>query len=196
MQATIAAESVIRMPDMSDDEFFDFCADNGDYRIERDSAGRVTIMPGTGGRTGNRNSEINFQMQGFARRGSSGKAFDSSTMFLLPNGAMRSPDAAWVAMPKLLALNESQRERFLPLAPDFLIELMSPSDRLRDAQDKMEEWVAAGCQLAWLLDPGARAAYVYRPAGMTMIENPSVLTGEGPVEGFTLDLGPVWNPGW
>ena len=200
MQVTITEEAVLRMPDMSNDEFFEFCEANSEYRIERDAKGRVSIMSGTGGRTGARNSEITFQLQAFARQHGGGKVFDSSTMFLLPSGAMRSPDAAWVALPKLLTLSETQRDRFLPVAPDFVIELMSPSDRLRDVQEKMAEWIASGCQLGWLLDPSTKTAYLYRPESQEAIQEPASLRAEGIaegiLEGFVLDLASVWNPGW
>lgn len=197
MLVTIAEESVLRWPDMRDDEFFDFCQENSEYRIERDARGRVMIMPGTGGRTGDRSSEINFQMRAYARQLGTGRVFDSSTMFLMPNSAMRSPDAAWVSLDRLRAIPDAQRDRFLPLAPDFVIELRSPSDRLGDAREKMREWIANGTQLGWLLDPVARTVDIFQPGQPeTRLENPSRLCAEGVLDGFVLDLQPVWEPGW
>ena len=197
MQVTITEETVLQMPDMPDEEFFDFCNANRDHRIERDSRGRVIIMPGTGGRTGDRNSEINFQLSGFSRRQGAGKTFDSSTMFLLPSGAMRSPDAAWVPLERLRAIPQAQRDRYVPLTPDFVIELMSPSDRLNEASEKMAEWISNGCRLGWLIDPSTRTARIYHAdGGVTLVEAPPTLLGEGPVEGFVLDCAPLWDTGW
>lgn len=196
MQVTITEEAVLRMPDMSDDEFFDFCEANSEYRIERDARGRVSIMPGTGGRTGVRNAEITTQLEAFSAHHGGGRVFDSGTMFLLSDGAMRSPDAAWVSLPRLLHIPDSQRDRFLPLAPDLVIELMSPSDRLKDAQEKMAEWIAAGTRLGWLLDPASKTAYVYRPGSVEALPAAERLNAEGVLDGFVLNLAPVWNPGW
>ena len=133
MQVLIAEEAVLKMPDMSDEEFFDFCASNSEYRIERSA-------------------------KGWARADGRGIAFDSSTMFLLPGGAMRSPDASWVQLARQRTIPEARRERFVPLCPDFVVELRSQSDRLKDLQAEMEEWTASGCSLAWLIDPSTRTA--------------------------------------
>ncbi len=196
MQVVVTEEAVLDLEDMSDDEFFEFCVRNSEYRIERGADGKVTIMSGTGGKTGNRNSELTFQVQQWARRDKRGFAFDSSTLFLLPNGAMRSPDAAWVPRTRLRGLTEEQKEKYLPLCPDFVVELTSPSDRLPAVKKKMVEWMENGCRLGWILDTRARRAYVYRPGGVEELDEPSGLNGEGPVEGFTLDLATIWDPGW
>lgn len=196
MQVTITDEAVLRMPDMSDDEFFDFCEANQEYRIERDAGGRVSIMPGTGGRTGARNTAITAQLDNFSLKDGTGVVFDSSTMFLLPDGAMRSPDAAWVSLSKLRTIPEAQRERYLPVVPDLVIELMSPSDRLRDVQEKMAEWMGAGCALGWLLDPANKKAYVYHRGTRQELDAPPSLAAKGPLKEFTLDLSRVWNPAW
>lgn len=196
MQVLIAEEAVLKMPDMSDNEFFDFCAGNSEYRIERSAKGDVTIMPGTGGRTGNRNIRLSAALSVWSDGDGRGIAFDSSTMFRLPDGAMRSPDASWVDLTRLRAIPEAQRERFVPLCPDFVVELRSHSDRLKDLQAKMEEWMANGCALGWLIDPAARTVYVYDARGCTELAAPAALQGEGPVAGFTLDLARIWDPGW
>jgi Uma2 family endonuclease len=196
MQVTIAEEAVLRMPDMSDDAFFDFCADNREYRIERSAKGQVKIMSGTGGRTGGRNAEITSCLFLWARANGRGIAFDSSTLFLLPDGAMRSPGGAWVELARLQAISSEQRDRYLPVCPDFVIELRSPSDRLSDLDAKMQEWMANGCALGWLLDPSTKTAFVYTAAGVTELASPASLTGEGPMAAFTLDLSRIWDPGW
>jgi Uma2 family endonuclease len=196
MQVTIAEEAVLRMPDMSDDAFFDFCTDNREYRIERSAKGQVTIMSGTGGRTGNRNGKITSSLIVWSEADGRGIAFDSSTMFLLPDGAMRSPDGAWVQLSRLQAISSAQRDRYLPVCPDFVIELRSPTDRLSDLHAKMQEWMANGCALGWLLDPSTKTAFVYSGAGVTELASPAVLSGEGLMSTFTLDLSRIWDPGW
>ncbi|MGH9673170.1 MAG: Uma2 family endonuclease [Bryobacteraceae bacterium] len=196
MQVLVTEEAVLDLEDMNDEEFFDFCARNSELRIERDSGGRVTIMSGTGGRTGNRNIELSTQIQLWARRDGRGVAFDSSTLFRLPNGAMRSPDASWVTRRRLAGLTETQKERYQPLCPEFVVELTSPSDRLTDVKQKMIEWIENGCGLGWILDTRNRRAHVYRSSGVEILDKPSQLSGEGPIAGFTLDLAGIWDPGW
>ena len=117
-------------PELADDQFFDFCAAHSEYRIERTAEGKIVIMPGSGAKTGNRNIELSMQVQFWTKRDRRGVAFDSSTLFRLPSTAIRSPDAAWVERSRLAGFPESSKERLLPLCPDFLVELTSPSDRL------------------------------------------------------------------
>jgi Uma2 family endonuclease len=183
-------------PELSDDQFFEFCASNPEYRIERTAEGRIVIMSGTGGKTGNRNANLTAQLYSWAKKDRRGVAFDSSTLFLLPNRAMRSPDAAWVLRPRLAALTDRDKERYLPLSPDFVVELTSPSDRLPEVREKMAEWIANGCQLGWILHPPLREAHIYRPSGVEIVQNPAGLSGEGQVEGFRLDLAGIWDPDW
>jgi Uma2 family endonuclease len=182
---------------MSDEEFFEFCVRNQEYRIERAANGKVMVMSGTGGKTGNRNMELSFQLQAWTKGDGRGVAFDSSTLFRLPNTAMRLPDAAWVSRLRLAKLSEQDKERYLPLCPDFVVELTSPSDRLPAVQDKMLEWMSNGCQLGWLLHVAERQVLIYRTnSAITILEEPAQLAGEPPVEGFLLDLQLLWNPGW
>lgn len=164
--------------------------------MERDANGKVKIMPGREGKTGNRNAKLTRQLDAWAERDGRGVAFDSSTLFRLPNTAMRLPDAAWVSRARLATLSEKEKERYLPLCPDFVVELTSPSDRLPMVREKMEEWMANGCQFGWLLHVAEQQVHICRGSGMTIVEAPATLRGEGPVEGFELDLGLIWNPGW
>ena len=191
------ASLLLPFPELTDDQFFDFCATHSDYRIERSPEGKIIIMSGTGGKTGNRNATLTAQLYVWASRNRRGVAFDSSTLFRLPSSAMRSPDAAWVDRSRLAELSEEAKERFLPLCPEFVVELTSPSDRLPSVREKMREWMDNGCQLGWLLHASARTALIYR-AGREVetIVAPTQLNGEGPVAGFTLDLAAIWNPGW
>jgi Uma2 family endonuclease len=197
-QILVKEEASISLPfpELSDDQFFEFCATNPEYRIERTAEGRIVIMSGTGGKTGNRNIELSMQLQTWSKKDRRGVAFDSSTLFLLPNRAMRSPDAGWVLRSRLAAVTDRDKDRYLPLCPDFVVELTSPSDRLPEVREKMAEWITNGCQLGWILHPPLREAHIYRPAGVEIIRDPAGLSGEGPIEGFWLDLASIWDPDW
>jgi Uma2 family endonuclease len=187
--------AMLRLPgELSDDQFFQFCVRNSEYRIERTAEGRVVVLPGAGGRTGNRNIDLSMQLQAWAKRDRRGVAFDSSTMFLLPNRAMRSPDAAWVLCSRLAQLSDRQKDRYLPLCPDFVVELTSPSDRLLTVQEKMIEWMANGCRLGWILHPVEREVHVYGPDGVEVIRGAENVTAGEPAGGFTLELSLIWNP--
>jgi len=190
------AAARLTLPELSDDEFFEFCRTNPDYRIERTAEGIVVLMAGAGGMTGSRNAALTAQLYTWAVRDGRGIAYDSSTLFKLPNTAMRSPDGAWVARQGLAALTAKQKERWLPLWPDFVIELTSPSGGLGEVQEKMAEWMANGCQLGWILHPPKLEAHVYSRSGVTVQRGIGELRGDAPVEGFVLDLGPIWEPGW
>jgi Uma2 family endonuclease len=195
-QLVVCEEATLNVTPMTDDEFFEFCGQNPEYRIERTAEGRIIVMSGTGGKTGNRNALLTWELSGWALKDKHGVAFDSSTLFRLPNGAMRSPDASWVPRSRLTALTPSQKERFLPLCPDFVIELTSPSDRLPAAREKMDEWMANGCQLGWVIDVKSRCVYIYRPDGVEVLQSPAEVTAGDPVSGFTLHLQAIWDPGW
>jgi Uma2 family endonuclease len=180
---------------LSDDQFFDFCQVNRDLRIERTAAREIVIMSPTGWETGSRNAEIIAQLRTWARADGTGVSVDSSTGFKLPNGAIREPDAAWVRKTRLSSVPPDQKQRFLPLAPDFAIELRSPSDQLAVLQSKMVEYVENGVQLGWLLDPEIRSVYVYRPhAQVEELKNVSSVAADPEAPGFTLDLKLVWEP--
>ncbi|MFN7923309.1 MAG: Uma2 family endonuclease [Bryobacteraceae bacterium] len=180
----------------TDDQFFEFCARNSEYRIERAAEGRIVVLPGTSGRTGARSAGLTSQLCIWSEQDGRGASFDSSTLFRLPNTAMRSPDAAWVPLSRLRQLEERQKDQYLPLCPDFVVELTSPNDRLPEVQDKMTEGMSMGCQLGWLLHPAAREVHIYRSSGVEILENPGELTGDGPVAGFRLDLRRIWELGW
>lgn len=179
---------------LSEEEFFQLCQRNRDLRLERTPNGTIVVMPPTGGATGSRNQEITRQLGNWAREDGTGAAFDSSTGFTLPDGGTRSPDAAWVCRDRLASLPPEQKERFVPLCPDFAIELRSPSDTLPDLLDKMEEYLANGLQLGWLIDPGEERVYVFRPEQpRATLDAPTALNGAPILPGFTLKLAPIWN---
>ena len=179
--------------ELTDQQLYDFSQLNRDLRIERSAEGELLIMPPTGGETGRRNAEIIVQLGVWAKSGGTGTIFDSSTGFHLPNGAVRSPDAAWVRRARLESLSGEQRRQFIPLCPDFVIELRSITDSLSLLQGKMQEYLDNGTQLGWLIDPEERRVHVYRP-GMPVegMENPEAVSGAPLLAGFSLDLQQVW----
>ncbi len=179
-----------------DDEWlFAFCRMNDELRIERTSHGELEIEMPTGGETSNRNFELTTQLGIWTRRDGTGKGFDSNGGFILPNGALRAPDASWVKRDRLSNLTAGQKKGFLPLCPDFAIELRSPSDPLPKIEAKMREYIENGAMLAWLLDPEERKAHVYKPgASVEVLENPESLSGAPELPGLALDLKSVWEP--
>ena len=180
---------------LTDDQLFELCQLNRDWRIEYTAQGELIVMPPTGGETGNRNAEITFQVQSWTRGDQTGVAFDSSGGFKLPNGATRSPDAAWVRRSRLAGLTREQKQKFLPLCPDFVIELRSPTDNLQAVLDKMQEYLDNGAQLGWLLDPLTRRVHVYLPQrSPEILEAPSTVSADPLLPGFVLDLQKIWEP--
>ena len=179
--------------DMTEDQFFEFCQINRDLRIERNAHGELILMPPTGGETGDRNAEIGMQLRLWAKRDGTGTTFDSSGGFVLPNKAVLSPDASWVRKSRLAKLTAEQKRKFLPLCPDFAIELRSPTDRLSVLQDKMQEYLDNGARLGWLIDPEQKRVYIYRPrAPIEQLDRPKTVSGDPVLAGFVLDLREVW----
>lgn len=155
----------------------------------------MTIMLPAGGETGSRNATLNALLWYWTRADGRGVAFDSSTGFKLPNGATYSPDAAWVERSRLTALTAKEKAEFLPLCPEFVIELRSRTDRLKPLKTKMQEYIDNGTQLGWLIDPKKRTAYVYQPGEPERpVENQSTLSGDPILPGFVLDLNEIWQP--
>ena len=153
----------------------------------------MLLMPPTGIETGGSNAGITAQIWNWTRQDGTGVAFDSSAGFTLPNGAVRSPDASWVARSRLDLLTREQRRRFAPICPDFVLELRSPSDALADLHAKLAEYLANGARLGWLLDPEARRVFVYRPdAPLEQLDDPATVSGEPVLPDFALDLREVW----
>ncbi|GAB4297142.1 MAG: Uma2 family endonuclease [Oscillatoriaceae cyanobacterium] len=179
---------------LTDEQFYQLCQANRDVKFERGTTGELIIMPPTGGGTGKRNSDINLELALWNRQTQLGIAFDSSTGFKLPNGADRSPDASWIPLAKWNALTPEQQEKFLPFAPDFVVELRSVSDGLKPLQDKMEEYRENGTRLGWLIDPENRQVAIYRRDKETeVLDNPAILSGEAVLPGFELNLSVIWG---
>ncbi len=173
---------------MSDDDFLEFCHLNRELRIERTKEGNIIIMPPTSSETGNRNFNLTVSFGIWARQDGTGKGFDSSTGFQLPNGAKRSPDLAWVRNERWEALSAEERKRFAPLCPDFVVELRSTYDSLAALEEKMKEYIANGAQLGWLIDPAERKIYIYRPnAEVEALDDPQSVSGEPLLKGFVLN---------
>ena len=148
---------------LSDEEFYQFCMDNRDLRIERDAQHQISFMPPTNSETGASNSELNYQLAHWNREHGLGKTFDSSSGFTLDTGAMLSPDASWIAWENWNALSPDDRRGFARICPDFVVELLSPTDRLTDTMRKMEHWLEAGARLGWLIAPGTESVYIFEP---------------------------------
>ena len=183
----------IRAIEMTDDQLLQICADNGDLRIELTAEKELIIMPPANPTTGLKNGEIFGQLYIWSKQDGTGLCFDSSSGFTFPNGAMRSPDASWIARERWEALDEDDRHKFSHIAPDFVAELRSPSDRLPTAQAKMAEYIENGVRLGWLIDPPQRRVYIYRPGQpVEILENPETVSGEPVLPGFTLNLVDIW----
>jgi len=181
---------------VSDEQFTELCRRNPDLRIELTSEGDLIIMPPTGGKTGARNFYLTGKFSVWIEKDATGRGFDSSTEFTLPNGAKRSPDVSWVGLERWNALSDEEQEEFPPLCPDFVIELRSRSDRLKELQQKMEEYMANGAELGWLIDPFDKKIYVYRPRiTVEVLDNPKEISGEPLLKGFVLDVQSLWKAG-
>jgi Uma2 family endonuclease len=180
----------------TEDEFFDFCQANGDLRIERTAKGEIIVMSPAGGYSSFRSGEVFSQLKVWADRDGTGLAFDCSIGFRLPTGGMRSPDAAWVKRSRLEELTKAEKEKFIPLCPDFLIEVASPSDPLSDLLEKMEEYQQSGLLLGWLLLPKKKQVRVYTstaPAA-AVLEAAERVSADPVLPGFTLELVKIWEP--
>ncbi|MBD1874148.1 Uma2 family endonuclease [Nodosilinea sp. FACHB-131] len=179
--------------EMTAAEFYDFCQANQDLRIERSASGEVIVMPPAFSDTGNRNLKIAQQLANWADVDGTGEAFDSSAGFTLPNGSTRSPDAAWIRLERWITLTEAEQASFAPLCPDFVVELRSSSDSLSGLKEKMEEYVANGAALGWLIDRKARQVHVYRPnQAPEILVNPVTVSGDPELPGFTLQMARIW----
>ena len=185
---------MLRLPfGYPDDGLYELCLANDDLRIERTVEGDLLIGPPAGFKSSHRNAEVVVQLGRWARRDGTGLATESSAGFVLPDTSMFAPDAAWVRYERLDALAAEQQERFLPLCPDFVVELLSRSDSLSDTQAKMRQYVANGLRLGWLIDPFDRRVYVYRPeARVEVLHEPDSVPGDPVLVDFHLDMAGIW----
>ncbi len=177
----------LHAPGLTDAEFREYCEEYADCRLEYTAEGELIILPPTDPQTSFRNTKITFQVEAWSRRSRKGMVADSSGGFILPNGARRSPDAAWISRERCRNGRNT--------CPEFVIELVSPFDRLKQVHAKMLEWIANGAELGWMINPRDESVTIYR-----LGQEPEIRTGitdvagEGPVEGFLMDLQPIWNP--
>jgi Uma2 family endonuclease len=187
---TISLEPVIHM---TDEQFYELCRANPDVKFERSAIGELIVMAPTGGETGTYNSEINADFVIWNRQTRLGKVFDSSTCFKLPKGGERSPDVAWVALERWNTLTREQQRKFPPIAPDFVLELLSPTDSLEKTQAKMQEYIKSGVRLGWLVDRDNRYVEIYRiNQPEEVLREPEWLSGEDVLPGFVLNMDIVW----
>jgi len=178
---------------LDEEEFLALCRDNPELRIEMTSEGELIIMPPTGSETGRRNSTLTQRLANWSEADGTGECFDSSTGFILSNGARRSPDASWIRKERWEALPKEERQKFARLCPDFVVELRSPVDRLSVLQEKMAEYIDNGARLGWLLDPVQQAVFVYHPGREPeRIDNPSSISADPVLPGFVLNLNDIW----
>jgi len=188
---TIDFNAIIKL---TDDQFYQLCRNNPDIKFERNAKGEIIVMPPTGGETGNHNSEINADFVIWNRQTKLGKVFDSSTCFKFPNGADRSPDVSWIQQARWDALTPQQKEKFPPIAPDFVLELMSPTDSLKETQSKLQEYMDNGVQLGWLINRKTQRVEIYRQGKeVEILGSPTELSGENVLPGFVLNLQTVWH---
>ncbi|MBE9238393.1 Uma2 family endonuclease [Anabaena aphanizomenioides LEGE 00250] len=187
---TINLNPIVRF---TDDQFYQLCRKNPDVKFERNAKGELLVMSPTGGETGRINSEINADFGVWNRQTKLGVCFDSSTCFTLPNGANRSPDVAWIKKERWDSLTTEEKTKFPPIAPDFVLELMSPTDSLQETQKKMQEYMENGVKLSWLINPKTRQVEIYRLGKpVEILTAPLELSGEDILPGFILNMAIVW----
>ena len=187
---TLTFDSPLQLSiDLTDEQFWQLCQRNREYRFEANSQGDLIIMPPTGSDTGKRNSEIIVQLGIWNKKDRSGVIFDSSTGFTLPNGAKRSPDASWIKLDRWNSLSTEEREKFAPICPDFVVELRSKTDALKPLQEKMQEYINNGAKLGWLIDRQNQQVEIYHvDRSIEIVKSPQSLSGANILPNFTLDL--------
>jgi Uma2 family endonuclease len=192
---TLNLESVI---ELSDEQFYQLCRRNPDLRFERSATGELIIMSPTGSETSENNFSLYLALGNWNLKTKLGHCFESNGGFTLPNGAVRVPDMSWIRNDRYEALSKKQRTKFAPICPDFVMELMSPTDELRVVQAKMVEYIENGARLGWLINPKTKQVEIYRPSQESgyekeLLEMPQTLSGEDVLPGFELDLGFMWE---
>ncbi|MBP0016764.1 MAG: Uma2 family endonuclease [Cyanobacteria bacterium SBLK] len=178
---------------LTDEQYYQLCIKNKNLRFERNTNGDLVIMPPADDETSNRNAGLTAQLWLWNEDNELGVVFDSSGGFTLPNGAERSPDTSWIPLEKWEKISPEEREKFSNICPDFVVELMSPSDSLKATQAKMQEYVDNGAKLGWLINRKKRRVEIYRQdKEVEVLENPSTLSGENILPGFVLKLAKIW----
>lgn len=184
-------EIILRLRDQM---YRSLTADYPDLRLEQTAEGEITVVPPPGFDTGDQNANLTADLVFWNRQAKLGRVLNSDTLFVLPSGAKRGPDAAWVEQSRVDALTPEQRKGLAPLCPDFVLELLSPSDRLAKTQEKMREYIVNGARLGWLVNPRDRTVEVYRPGReVEVLDNPATVSGEDVLPGFIQDMSNVWG---
>ncbi|MEH1833324.1 MAG: Uma2 family endonuclease [Nostoc sp.] len=188
---TLNLNSILKL---TREQFYQLCEENPDLQLERNAQGELVIMPPTGGETGKSNVNLILQLASWNEQKQLGEVFDSSTGFTLPNGADRSPDVSWVEKSRWDSLTKEQREKFIPLCPDFVIEIISPSDTLKKVQVKMHEYMSTGCRLGWLINRKKQEVEIYRPGqDVEVLKSLQTISGESVLLDFVLNLKKIWG---
>ena len=178
---------------LTDEQFFCLCRDNDDLRFELTAQKELVIMSPSGPKTSWRNNIICTRLTNWAEKDGTGLVFESSAEYSLPNGAKRAPDASWIKKERWEALGEEEQEQFAHICPDFVVELMSPSNTLKEQKAKMDEYIANGAQLGWLIDPFGKCVYVYRHGEPgEYLENPATISGDPVLAGFVFNVAKIW----
>jgi Uma2 family endonuclease len=189
----VSVKLSVRRVKLTEEQFALLCQENRNFRFELTAQQELVIMPPAGSETGWRNGRFTYRLIAWSDVDGTGLVFDSSAGFTLPNGAIRSPDAAWVKRDRWDALTQEQREKFAPLCPDFVVELRSRTDRLSDLQEKMQDYMDNGARLGWLLDPLDKRVHVYRPGQpVEVLDNPDTLSGDPVLLSFVLSVRELW----
>lgn len=192
---TLPCEIGLAFDPWDNDALLDFCARNKGLNIERSARGEIIIMSPTGWEGGFHDSQVFQQLGIWADRDGRGIATGATPGFLFPDGAMRSPDASWILLKRFATVSPAQRKKFLPLVPDFVIEVRSESDSLSMLLEKMEQYRDNGVALGWLIDPREKRVHVYDArGGVIVLDAPEQVVGSGPVDGFILHMRRIWNP--
>ncbi|NET17414.1 MAG: Uma2 family endonuclease [Okeania sp. SIO1H6] len=179
--------------DLTEEQFWQLCRENDDLRFEKTANGELIIMSPTGSSTGKVNADLIYQLMVWNRQNNLGEVFDSNSGFRLSNGAKRAPDASWIKQERWDALTTEEQDKFAPICPDFVVELMSPSDVLEKTREKMQEYIENGAQLGWLINRKKRQVEIYRQGQeVEILENPQTVSGENILSGFILDLATIW----
>lgn len=188
---TLNLNSIIKL---TREQFYQLCEENPDLQLERNAQGELIVMLPTGGETGRSNVNLILQLASWNEQNQLGEVFDSSTGFTLPNGADRSPDVSWIKKSRWDNLTKEQREKFIPLCPDFTIEIMSPSDNLKKVQAKMHEYISNGCRLGWLINRKQQEVEIYRlEQDVEILKSPQTISGASVLPGFILSFKKIWN---
>jgi Uma2 family endonuclease len=178
---------------LTEEQFFQLCCDNRDLRMELTARKELIIMPPAGLKSSWRNNVLSTRLTNWAEKDGTGIVCDSSVGYRLPNSAIRGPDASWIRRQRLAAFDDKELEKFGHLCPDFVAEVMSPSDTLAEIQDKMTEYIANGAQLGWLIDPFEACVHIYRPGqAVECLENPTAVSGDPVLSGFVFNVSEIW----